>query len=78
MALEACKMEEEEKKAYRRCAHFRECHLEACIFYDGSDSCWSLVSPFKMRRRPSLLLKETAERCLCLSSPCTECEYYEG
>jgi hypothetical protein len=54
-----------------------ERNLTECIFHDGSDNCWSLVSPFKMRRRPSLLLKDTAERCLCLSIPCTECEYYE-
>ena len=55
----------------------KECSLTECIFHDGSDNCWSLVSPFKMRRRPSLLLKDTAERCMCLSIPCTECEHYE-
>ena len=66
------------KTRYKKCAEFRECGLEDCIFYDGSDNCWSLVSPFKMRRRPSLLLKDTAERCECLSIPCTECEYCEG
>jgi hypothetical protein len=31
-----------------------------------------------MRRRPSLLLKDTAERCKCLSIHCTECEHYDG
>ena len=78
MAMYPCTAEKLEKNGYRRCANFRDCNLEDCIFYDGSDNCWSLVSPFKMRRRPSLLLKDTAERCQCLSMPCTECEHYGG
>ena len=64
--------------SYHRCARFRDCHLEECMFYEGADDCWSLVSPFKLRRRPSLLLKDTAEHCECLAKPCTECEYYAG
>jgi len=78
MGVDPCTAEKLDRSRYKRCANFRECTLTECIFYDGSDNCWSLVSPFKMRRRPSLLLKDTAERCLCLSIPCTECEYYEG
>jgi hypothetical protein len=77
-AMEAAKAKKDPMNEYRRCASFRECNLEECIFYDGSDHCWSLVSPFKMRRRPSLLLKDTAERCECLSIDCTECEHYDG
>lgn len=78
MAVDPCTAEKRDRSRHKRCANFRECTLTECIFYDGSDNCWSLVSPFKMRRRPSLLLKDTAERCLCMSIPCTECEYYEG
>lgn len=77
MAIEGCAAKKLDGSRYKRCADFRECSLTECIFHDGSDNCWSLVSPFKMRRRPSLLLKDTAERCLCLSIPCTECEHYE-
>ena len=77
MAGRACHAEKPDRSEYKRCADFRECKLTECIFYDGWDNCWSLVSPFKMRRRPSLLLKDTAERCLCLSMPCSECEYFE-
>ncbi len=77
-AMEAAKVKKDPMNKYRRCASFRECNLEECIFFDGSDNCWSLVSPFKMRRRPSLLLKETAERCECLSVHCTDCEHYDG
>lgn len=77
-AMQAAKGKKDPSEEYRRCASFRECGVEECIFYDGSDNCWSLVSPFKMRRRPSLLLKDTAERCECLSIHCTECEHYDG
>ena len=77
MAIEGCAAKKLDSSRYKRCADFRECSLTECIFHDGSDNCWTLVSPFKMRRRPSLLLKDTAERCLCLSIPCTECEHYD-
>ena len=73
--MEAVNLEKKTIKTYRRCAKFRECHQEDCIFFKGEDDCWALVSPFKLRRRPSLLLKDTAERCQCLWIPCTECEY---
>ena len=78
MPIDECTAKKLDKTGYKRCADFRECNLEECIFRDGSDNCWSLVSPFKMRRRPSLLLKDTAERCECLSIHCTECEQYDG
>ena len=59
------------------CARFRDCNRDDCIFFDGDEPCWSRVSPFKLRRRPSLLLKDTAEHCQCLAISCTECELYE-
>ncbi len=62
----------------RRCSLFRECGLKECIFFEGWDHCWTLVSPFKLRRCPSRLLDETAERCGCLSIPCPDCENYRG
>jgi hypothetical protein len=78
MLSNGCVAHKPAKGETKRCARFRECNLKKCIFYDGADNCWSLVSPFKTRPRPSLLLKDTADRCLCLSIPCTECEYFEG
>lgn len=63
---------------HKHCHEYRECNWSDCIFYDGSDHCWTLVSPFKLRRRPGPLLKDSAERCLCLSTACTECPYFEG
>jgi len=62
----------------KRCREYRECKCPDCIFYNGSDNCWTLVSPFKLRRRPGLLLKDSAERCLCLSTACTDCPNFEG
>jgi len=66
-----------EKDHYRKCSRYRDCHNEECIFFDGEDHCWARVSPFKLRRRPSMLLRETAEYCTCLSISCTECDYFE-
>jgi len=65
------------KRGYHRCSQFRECNQKDCMFFEGEGNCWTLVSPFKMRRRPSLLLKDTAERCACLSAPCVECTCFE-
>lgn len=71
---------EHTERAFKRCNRPRECRQEACMFYERSDTadCWHCVSPFKLRRRPSRLLKDTAERCECLVISCTECPHFEG
>lgn len=61
----------------KHCRTYRDCNSPDCIFYEGADPCWTRVSPFKMRRRPSALLKGSAEHCSCLSAPCTECPFFE-
>lgn len=71
------KAEATEIDAVKHCRSYRDCNSPDCIFYEGTEPCWTRVSPFKMRRRPSALLKGSAEHCLCLSTPCTECPFFE-
>ncbi len=64
---------------FSRCNRLRECGQRGCMFFERSDHahCWQYVSPFKLRRRPSLLLKDTAERCECLSILCQQCQFFD-
>ncbi len=70
--------EPEAENDYRRCADFRDCNLKECLFYEGDRHCWRAITPFKKERSPAVLLRDTADRCECMSIPCSECEYFEG
>jgi hypothetical protein len=71
--------EAKNETTWRRCNRYRDCHERECMFYEMEGPCWAQVSPFKLRKRPSLLFRDTgAEHCLCLSIPCTECDLFEG
>ena len=61
-----------------RCNRYRDCQNRECMFYEGEEPCWSQVSPFKLRKRPSLLFRDPAEHCMCLDIPCTECGLFPG
>jgi hypothetical protein len=71
-------MVEKEKKSSGRCNLHRDCGDTKCMFFGGDEPCWTRISPFKLRKRPSLLFRDHAEHCLCLTIACWECDGFNG